>query len=297
MAAIARPTSDLLKSCLSDKVVLVTGAASGIGIAVAKQWAEHGAKVILTDVDKEKLEAATQGIGSGSACYVCNVASWSEQVKLFDDIKRNHGVPDIVALNAGIDPELAKMHDLPDEERKRVGNTVLHNYLADDYSEQDQHMLKQPADDVFNVNFKGVVYGIKLAVHHMKKAKKAGRIIVVGSAASYLEFPGQDLYVASKHAVLGLVRSTSSRKDVQEAGIILSMVGPWWTKTPLVEKIRQDRKGMMPESSAEDVAWAVSYLTIASRENANGRCVWVRGSGITEVEGSYRKWLAGLIKL
>lgn len=295
MTTITRPSSDLLKSTITGKVVLVTGAASGIGLAIAKQWAGHGAKVILTDVNEERLETAKQEIGSGCDSYVCDVSSWTEQFRVFARIRAVHGVPDIVCLNAGIDPELVKAHKISDDERKKVCNQVLYNYLADEGSEEEESALKQPADIILDINLKGVMYGIKLAVHHMRHAQKPGRIIVVGSAASYVGFADQDIYVASKHAVLGLVRATSSRTDVREAGIVLSMVAPWLTETPLVKELSEVVKGNV-SSTAEDVAWAVSYLASAPSDRANGKCLWTQGTEITEVEESYGKWLGGLIK-
>lgn len=120
-------------------------------------------------------------------------------------------------------------------------------------------------------------------------------MIITGSAASYTPVPNQDLYGASKHAVLGLMRSTSRRKELQTSNISVAMVAPWLTTTAMTAEIATDVKADAHASTPEDVAWAAAYFATAERDEVNGRCVWVNGKTYLEVERSYEAWLAQLM--
>jgi NAD(P)-dependent dehydrogenase (short-subunit alcohol dehydrogenase family) len=276
--------------------VLITGGASGIGRAIATAFASHGALVILVDVNQEQLDEAIKAIGGHARGYVCDVSSWYAQRELFDKVSTTLGPPTIVCLNAGIDPELAVSNPASSTECKSL---VRYNYLADEPDGPHTgtpNVLKKPPSTILDVNFYGVMYGIKLASYYMKN--HGGRIIVTGSAASYVGFPYQEMYVASKHAILGLVRATAKRPQPggQTGRVTLSMVAPWLTDTPLTRghSLVRDEHAVSQTSSASDVARAVLRLAAMDHDSGHGRCLWVRGTTVLEVEESYTKWLEQL---
>ncbi|KIX98456.1 uncharacterized protein Z520_05757 [Fonsecaea multimorphosa CBS 102226] len=285
MSEVVLPNPATLKELLR-KVVLVTGAASGIGLATARLFAQNGAKVILVDLDAKKLQDVAQSIGHECDSYACDVSSWEQQVALFNWATRIYGPPEIVCLNAGIDPELATSEQASAKER------VASNYLAD---EENGQFLKPPPKVIFDVNFYGVLYGIKLAVHHLEDGR-AGRIIITGSAASYIPVPYQDMYVASKHALMGLMRSTSRREELRAKNVSIAMVGPWLTRTGLTANLPPDAFQGHEASEPEDVALGIAYLATTENEtDINGKCLWVRGKRCIEIEGAYEKWLAEMM--
>lgn len=310
MSLVPIPSPFTLRRHIQHKIVVVTGAASGIGFAISHLAAQHGAKVILVDLYEDKLRAAAASIGHDATYYACDVASWSNQIRLFDWVVRNHGNPDIVCLNAGVNPEIATVSKLSSTGTKAE---VRSNYLADDYIEptlsnttthqnqrQEDNMLRQPPDLLWDVNLKGVVYGMKLAIHHMSSTaiayRKGGRIIITGSAGSYVPIAGQDIYAATKHAVLGLMRSTSQRPELKEKNISVAMVAPWLTMTPMTAEIRPELTVNTEASTSEDVAQGFAYFATEEIEFVNGRCLWTVGKRLIEVEGSYGKWLSELMK-
>ncbi|KIW99225.1 uncharacterized protein Z519_00888 [Cladophialophora bantiana CBS 173.52] len=297
MSEVVLPTSAVLSEHLG-KVVLVTGAASGIGLATARLFAQHGAKVILVDLEATRLQDVAQTIGHGCEFYACDVSSWEQQLSLFNWVARKYGPPKIVCLNAGIDPELATSESSSGKER------VASNYLADEYeasgnpsqvSDGSGQLLKPPPKAIFDVNFYGVLYGVKLAVHHLGHGC-GGRIIITGSAASYIPVTYQDVYVASKHALIGLMRSSSQREELKEKNISITMVGPWLTRTALTANLPPEVTQGHEASEPEDVAMGIAYLASAEKgEDVNGRCLWIRGKRCIEIEGAYEKWLAQMM--
>ncbi|KAL3455503.1 hypothetical protein BJX64DRAFT_282021 [Aspergillus heterothallicus] len=282
--------------------VIVTGGASGIGLAIATSFACLGARVAVVDVNKGLLDEAVAAIGNSATGYVCDVSSWSAQCELFEKVTSTTGAPTIVCLNAGVDPELAISNPRSSAECKKL---VRYNYLAHELDVKECNdngppRLKQPPTTIFDVNFYGVLYGIKLASYYMRE--NGGRIIVTGSAASYIGFPHQDVYVASKHALLGLVRATANRRQNTTATtgkVTLSMLAPWLTDTPLTRanSLFEGIKSTPQSSTPSDVARAVLRLSAMEPDLCHGRCLWVRGNTTLEVEEAYEKWVGKLGKL
>lgn len=107
MSIIQRPTPEFLSSKVKSKVAVVTGSASGIGYATAKLLAEHGAHVVVVDLNTEQSQKAAESIGHGAISHACDVTSWTQQVELFHWVISKFGALDLVMCNAGVDPEVA----------------------------------------------------------------------------------------------------------------------------------------------------------------------------------------------
>jgi NAD(P)-dependent dehydrogenase (short-subunit alcohol dehydrogenase family) len=134
----------------------------------------------------------------------------------------------------------------------------------------------------------GCLYSLKLAMHHMKNLWKGGRIMFTGSANSYIPLPSQVVYLASKHAVLGMMRSASRRTDCADAGISVCLLAPWTTYTRLTSSILDQLGDLRPETSQpKDLAWAAEYICFAEPKLISAKGLWVQGSKIKEVEEVY----------
>lgn len=280
MTSVTRLDPPALQGAVSGKVAIVTGAARGIGLAVASTLCQHGARVVLVDIMEDELKKACSGLGAHATYRRCDVSDWDQQRELFDSVAQSFGRIDLVVCNAAINPEISLLQTSDAEQRQEMNSQVRYNYLAD---ETEGSRLRGPSTRVVDLNVNSVIFGMKLAIHHLKT--RGGRIVVVGSAASYVPVASQPLYTASKHAVLGLVRSTAQIDEVVQAGISLSLVAPWLTVTSMVEGLDAVRHPGTLKSSPDDVAAAIVYA--ATGEQTHGKCYWVQGQMITEVEEAY----------
>ncbi|EMC99664.1 hypothetical protein BAUCODRAFT_45582, partial [Baudoinia panamericana UAMH 10762] len=175
---------------MAPPTAVVTGAASGIGLALTKYLIERGWRVVMADVNepKEKLD--------GTTFVKTDVSSWEQQVTMFKRGYEWAGRLDFFAANAGID------------DRDDIFASI---------SSDSTKPPKQPNMKTFEVNLIGSYYGIKLAAHYMTldsraagKPKPGGKIVVTASAAGLYPSPFAPQYASTKHALVGLVRSLGS---------------------------------------------------------------------------------------
>jgi NAD(P)-dependent dehydrogenase (short-subunit alcohol dehydrogenase family) len=226
----------------SGKVVLITGAAAGIGKATAEAFAAAGARVIASDIDAEQGEATSQAIraAGGDARFVaCNVAD-AEQVKtLIAGIEADYGRLDCAFNNAGIEIEQGKLAD---------GDEAVF-------------------DRIMDVNVKGVWQCMRFQIPLMLK-NGGGSIVNTASVAALGAAPKMSIYAASKHAVLGLTRSVAV--EYAKQGIRVNAVCPAVIDTDMFRRAAaiEPRKAefaaaMHPVGRigrAEEIAAAVMYL-------------------------------------
>ncbi|OJJ54393.1 hypothetical protein ASPSYDRAFT_498962 [Aspergillus sydowii CBS 593.65] len=179
-------------------VVIVTGGASGIGFEICRYFLKKGdAHVVILDSNPDRGLVAvgnlTAEFCNASISFIeCNAASWASQAAAFEQAHRKHGRINVVFANAGI------------FEKEPI-------YGADVTKPQE------PSLSVVDVNVNGVIYSINLAVHYMAKYAPQspsassiplrGQIICTSSNAGLYPFSTLPLYTASKHAVVGLVRT------------------------------------------------------------------------------------------
>ncbi|MCV3323421.1 SDR family oxidoreductase [Pediococcus ethanolidurans] len=163
---------------IKDKVVIITGASSGIGAATAKKLAQKGAKLVLGARRQEKLAALTNEItkNGGQAVYqVTDVTKAEDNKKLVELGQKEFGKVDVIFLNAGLMP-----------------NSPLSDLKTDEWNQ------------MVDVNIKGVLNGIA-AVLPLFKAQKSGHVITTSSVAGLKAYPGGAVYGATKWAVRDLM--------------------------------------------------------------------------------------------
>ena len=234
---------------LADKVALITGGESGIGLATARLFVAEGASVHLVGIDEEKLRSAVGEIGAEIASSAVADVTDEEAVKaaIAAGVER-HGRLDVVFSNAGISGAVAPIVEYPSD--------VFARTIA--------------------VHILGAFHVIKHAAPHVPDG---GSIVITSSVTGLIGPPGVSAYVAAKHGQVGLMKTAA--KELAERRIRVNTLHPGPTSTPFQDDIEmratgreQDEAakifdGMIPlgrHSTPEEVAHAVLYL--ASDESA-----------------------------
>ncbi len=193
---------------LEGKVAVITGAASGIGAATAKTYVDHGARVVLGDIQDEAGQgmAATLG-GAGHAIFRhCNVTEEADVEALVETAIAEFGQIDIIFNCAGIVGALGPMSTTPAEEWKLTIDIMIN----------------------------GVFYGMKHASRHMKEAG-SGSIISMSSTAGVMGGLGPHAYAAAKHAVVGMTKNLAA--EVGGFGVRVNCIAPAGMATPMVADV------------------------------------------------------------
>jgi NAD(P)-dependent dehydrogenase (short-subunit alcohol dehydrogenase family) len=237
------------------KVVLVTGAAAGLGFACAKAFTDAGATVVMTDIVQESLDKAVEELRSAGAEVfgVCNDVSKSSDVSaMVDAIVERYGKLDIAVNNAGTASPLANFHEVTEAEFDRV----------------------------IAVNLKGVWLCMQAEIRQMLKQGE-GRIVNMASATSRNTYPNAAPYVTSKFAVAGLTRTVAV--DYAERNIRINAICPGNVATPLVVSVVKDlsvlsaKHAMKRMGTPEEVANGVMYLASDLSSFSTGSLLEVDG--------------------
>lgn len=225
---------------LRGKVAVITGAASGIGLALALEAARRGMKVALADIGAEALvtaEAAVRALGVEATGMVTDVRSLDALKALRAQALARLGEPWLVVNNAGITKiALSWEHDEADWRR------------------------------MFDINVHGVVNGL-LAFLPGLRAAQAGYIVNTASAAGLLTIPGAAAYVASKHAVVGLSETLYRELAAADSGIGISVLCPALVRTNIMGTKSDGQPAIDSDHamSPEDVATQVFSAIEAKR--------------------------------
>ncbi len=188
---------------LENKVAVITGGNSGIGLATAKLFHQEGAKVIITGRRKEVVERATREIGDGVIGMTSDSSSLSDIESLYKQVEGQYGKLDVLFLNAG----------------------MAHFEPIDTISEETFDRLN-------NTNFKGLYFNIKMAAPIMKDG---GSILLTTSAAGHIGAANMSAYAATKAAVRSLARTLSA--ELLPKGIRVNGISPGPIDTPIMDKV------------------------------------------------------------
>ena len=227
---------------LKDKVAVITGAANGIGRAVAETFAREGARLMLADLMEEELErvaAAIRQNGGEAQTFVCDVTDRSRVERLIAETSAQFGRLDIVVNNAGItaDAQLVKM-------------------------------TEEQWDRVIDVNLKGV-FNVAQAAARVMKEQGSGVILNASSIVGLYGNFGQTNYAATKWGVNGMTKTWA--RELGKYGIRVNAVAPGMIATAMTEKMPRHVLDMMAQKTPlgrvgtpQEVA--NGYLFLASDE-------------------------------
>ena len=241
---------------LEGKIALVTGAAKGIGRAIALALAAYGATVVVNyNGSKERAEQVVEEIkalGADGVAYQCNVADTAATADMVKEVIKTYGKLDILVNNAGITRD----------------NLIM-------------KMSEEDFDAVIDANLKGCFNTIKAVSRQMLK-QRAGRIINITSVSGILGNAGQANYAASKAGIIGLTKTMA--RELASRGITVNAVAPGFVDTDMTqvlpENVKEAATAQIPLGrfgKPEDIANMVAYLASEKASYITGQIISVDG--------------------
>lgn len=244
----------LSQPLLANRRAIVTGGAQGIGLEIGRLLRDHGARVVLADLDGDRAVEAAAFLGEGVSGSACDVTREDDVARLVEQGLDHLGGVDILVNNAGItrDASLKKM-------------------TLDDF------------DAVITVHLRGAWLGIRAASAVMRE-QKAGSIINISSMSGKVGNPGQTNYSAAKAGIVGMTKAAA--KELAHHGVRVNAVAPGLIRTPMTEAMPAEAFAataatipMRRAGEPAEVAGAVvflasdlsSYMTGVVLEVAGGR--------------------------
>ena len=240
---------------LVGKVALVTGAAQGIGKAIALLLAQNGADIVVSDINLEKAEETAkeiEGTGQRAMAIKVDVVHSEEVERMVQTILERFGHIDILINNAGIARD----------------KLIL-------------RMTEEDWDAVLNVNLKGTFNCTKAVVRYMSK-QRSGKIVSIASVVGEMGNVGQANYSASKAGVIGFTKTIA--REFAQRGINVNAIAPGYIETPMTdalpEKAKEELRQLIPMvrlGRPEDVAEAVLFLVSETSNYITGQVLNVNG--------------------
>lgn len=245
-------------SRLQDKVAVITGGSSGMGLETSKLFASEGAKVVIVGRSPDKLQAASTEIArQGEAFAVqCDVSKMKDLDSLYEKTKAKYGKIDILFANAGI------------------GKFIP----AIETTEAD-------FDQLVNVNFKGLFFTVQKALPIFKDN---GSIIMNASWLGHRGVETCSIYGATKAAVISLAKTLSN--ELAERNIRVNSISPGFIRTPIIDKIGMDeekieaRRNKIPAKrwgKPEEIAKTVLFLASEESSYIFGQDIAIDGGVIS----------------
>ena len=235
-----------------DKVAVVTGAASGIGRAIADRFASEGMKVVLADIEEGALAKAEKEMAANGATVLAVRTDVSKAVDveaLADESFETFGSVDLLCNNAGVAPPFG----------------VTWERTLKDW------------EWVLGVNLWGVIHGVRSFVPRMIDQGTEGHIVNTASEAGITSSPGFAVYHATKHAVVAISESLHHDLWLARSKLKASVLCPWWVKTAIFDSDRNRPAELKNEPASKARQKRDEIMETMSRETLNS-------SGQTPVE-------------
>jgi 3-oxoacyl-[acyl-carrier protein] reductase len=241
---------------LQDRTAIVTGAARGLGLAIAERYLDQGAQVVLADLDGDAVEAAATALGDERASAVaCDVTSEPDVEALFATSLERHGRVDVLVNNAGI-----------------TRDAMAHRMSLEQFRQ------------VVDVHLQGTWLGTRAALTHMRSRDGGGAVVNLSSISGKIGNLGQTNYSAAKAGIVGMTKAAA--KEGARFGVRVNAIQPGLIRTAMTEAMPEDvfaeKVGGIPlgragePSEVADVALFLasdlsSYVTGAVIEVTGGR--------------------------
>ncbi|OIW07424.1 hypothetical protein TanjilG_19265 [Lupinus angustifolius] len=231
---------------LEGKIAIVTGGARGIGEAIVREFVNHGAKVVIADIDDEEGTKLETSLSPSATYFHCNVSSEEEIENLIRFTVSHHGQLDIMFNNAGVLGNQSK-------------NKSILNFDPNEF------------DKVMSVNVKGMALGIKHAARVMIP-RGVGCVISTSSVAGVMGGLGPHAYTASKHAIVGITKNTAC--ELGRYGIRVNCISPFGVGTSMLVNGWKTKNGDEDEDDDD-----INNFGVPSQEEVEKMEEFVRGLG------------------
>lgn len=254
-----------MAKALEGKVALVTGGASGIGLATALAFAREGAQVVVADVQDKadhKVGDLIRKEGGHVAFHACDVSQSYQVRNVMDMIMENFGRLDFACNDAGIEGQPAATAESSEENWTRT----------------------------LDVNLTGAYLCMKYEIQAMLKAGHGGSIVNIASIAGLVGFAGMGAYVASKHGLVGLTKAAAL--EYAKQGIRVNSVCPGVIQTPMIDRFTHGDPATQANLAAgepmgrigrpEEIASAVLWLCSAGASFTTGQALAVDGGWVAQ---------------
>ena len=242
---------------LTGQTAIVTGAATGIGEAIARRLAQAGATVAVADLDQEGACQVARGIGEPSFGLAVDITSAASVNQAVAEVLERTGRVDVLVNNAGIAGRAVPLWE---------------------QTEEDWHRI-------IAVNMDGVFNFCRAVIQHMR-GRKYGRIVNVASIAGKEGNPNMTGYSATKAAVIGFTKSLA--KEVATEGICVNAVSPAVIRTKILEQLTAQQIAYMTEripmrrtGTPEEIAAVVHFLASPDCSFVTGQCYDASGGRAT----------------
>lgn len=240
---------------LENKVALITGAGSGIGLGIARQFSALGARVVITGRDRAKLDAARQLVGNRCTALQNDVTEKGGHASLINRIETEVGPLDILVNNAGMHQRKPSV-EVSDDEFEAVMDINL-NSIFSLTREALKVMMPRGRGSIINISSMTAIYGL----------------------------PQVAAYSSSKTALLGLTRSMAV--EYSHSGVRINSIAPGFIDSPMLRSVMEKdparkervlgRTPMKRFGTAEEIGYAAAFLASDASEFITGICLPVDG--------------------
>ncbi len=244
---------------MDQKIAVVTGAMRGVGFAIAREFVDQGATVVLTDIDREGLDDAVAQLGPKSSGIVADVTDSEQMDAVFKSVAAEHGHVDAVVANAGVGDSAP------------IGSITEAQF-----------------DKIYNVNVKGVLFTFQGALPHLHPG---ATLLSIGSTGSIQAQYGMSMYCGSKAALRGALRAWVI--ELKGTGVRVNLLSPGAVDTPSLrlafagasgaDQVDARVKAMGDENplgrlvTTDDVAKAAVFLSSEASSGTTGVELFVDG--------------------